>query len=380
MPTNALILSGGGARAAYQVGVLSAVNELLPASSHNPFPIICGTSAGAINALALASHTGSFYEAVANLNQIWCELNTANVYKTGWLDVLVGFFRILKSLFHEGISTGKSIALLDNQPLREFLDARINFSQLNEGIQNGDLRAVCITAMNYSSGESVSFYQGDKSVLPWRRYRRAGIATQLNFKHLMASAAIPGLFPSVKINSDYFGDGALRQLAPISPALHMGADRVFVIGVSANRNPIQWSKTAIPQKHSPSIAQVFGHLFSSAFIDGLEGDIEHIERVNELLRVVPESRLKAEGISLRPIETLVISPSKALNKIAGRKVRYMPRSVRMFLRATGGTAKMGGATTASYLMFERPFISELIDLGYQDAMWEKSRIQDFFQV
>ena len=380
MPTNALILSGGGARAAYQVGVLSAVNQLLPATTHNPFPIICGTSAGAINALALASHSGHFYEAVENLNKIWCELNTSNVFKTSWRDVVAGGFRLLMSLFHEGIGSGKSIALLDNTPLRQFLDSRINFSQLEEGISKGDLKAVCITAMNYSSGESVSFFQGDKSVQPWRRYRRTGLKTELDFNHLMASAAIPGLFPSVKINADHFGDGALRQLAPISPALHMGADRVFVIGVSANRNPIQWSKASLPQRHSPSVAQVFGHLFSSAFIDGLEGDIEHIERVNELLRVIPESTLKAEGIHLRPIETLVISPSKALNKIAGRKVRYMPRSVRFFLRATGGTAKMGGATTASYLMFERPFINELIELGYNDAMWEKSRIQDFFQV
>ncbi|MBR9911669.1 MAG: patatin-like phospholipase family protein [Gammaproteobacteria bacterium] len=380
MATNALILSGGGARAAYQVGVLTALNEVLPSSTHNPFPIICGTSAGAINALALATHTGHYYEAVADLQNIWRELTTARVYKTGWTDVLAGGFRLIRSLFHEGVASRNSIALLDNQPLREFLYRRINFARLDEGVNNGDLKAVCVTAMNYSTGESVSFYQGHSSVQPWRRYRRIGVPTKLDFTHLMASAAIPGLFPAVKIKTDHYGDGALRQLAPLSPALHMGADRLFVIGVSANRNPVMWTKASIPQRHSPSIAQVFGHLFSSAFIDGLEGDLEHIERINELLRVIPDSTLQAENIALRPIDTLIISPSKALNKIAGRKVRYMPRSVRFFLRATGGTAKMGGATTASYLMFEPPFINELIELGYQDAMWERGKLQDFFQV
>ena len=380
MENNALVLSGGGARAAYQVGVLTAINELLPASTHNPFPIICGTSAGAINALALATHTGHYYEAVQDLHNIWRELTTSGVYKTSWQALLMGGMRLFLSLFHEGVSRGKSIALLDNQPLREFLYRRINFARLDEGLKNGDLRALSVTAMNYSTGESVSFFQGSSALPGWRRYRRTGVPTQLDFRHLMASAAIPGLFPSIKIDSDYYCDGALRQLAPISPALHLGADRIFVIGVSANRNPIQWSKAARPLKHSPSIAQVFGHLFSSAFIDGLEGDIEHIERVNELLRVIPEKTLREHNLPLRPVETLIISPSKALDKIAGRKVRYLPRSVRFFLRAVGGTAKMGGATTASYLMFEQPFINELIELGYQDAMWERTRIQEFFQV
>lgn len=380
MSTNALVLSGGGARAAYQVGVLAAINELLPTSTHNPFPIICGTSAGAINALALATHTGHYYEAVDTLNQLWRELNTSHVFRTSVKDLTGGGLRLLLSLFHGGVSTGQSIALLNNDPLREFLADRIEFSRLEEGLAREDLRALCVTAMNYTTGESVSFYQSRHHIPAWRRYRRIGVPTLLQLPHLMASAAIPCLFPSVKIGNDYYGDGALRQLAPISPALHLGADRIFVIGVSANRNPVQWSRTKIPQKFSPSIAQVFGHLFSSAFIDGLEGDIEHIERVNELLRLIPEETLEEHGIPLKPVETLVISPSKALNKIAGRAVRYMPPGVRFFMRSVGGTARMRGSTTASYLLFEPAFVNELIDLGYQDTMWERTKIQDFFQV
>lgn len=380
MPTNALILSGGGARAAYQVGVLSAVNELLPSSTHNPFPVICGTSAGAINALALATHTGHFYEAVEDLNNIWRDLKTERVFKTSWGDLIGGGSRLAMSLFNEGIGKNKSIALLDNQPLSEFLASHIDFSQLQKGIDSGDLKAICVTAMNYSSGESVSFFQGDDSVDEWRRYRRTGVSSELSLQHLMASAAIPGIFPAVKLGDDFYADGALRQVAPISPALHMGADRVFVIGVSGNRNPVHWAKRTMPAKHSPSIAQVFGHLFNSAFIDSLEGDLEHLERVNDLLNLIPEELRNQEGMNLKPVDTLVISPSKELDKLAGRKIRHMPKSVRIFMRSAGGTTKGGGAATTSYLLFEKPYIDELVELGYKDAMWEKDKIQAFFDV
>lgn len=378
--SNALILSGGGARAAYQVGVLSAVNELLPSTTHNPFPIICGTSAGAINALALATHTGHFYEAVEDLNNLWRELKTERVFKTSWGDLIGGGSRLAMSLFNEGIGKNKSIALLDNEPLREFLGEYIDFSQLREGIKAGDLKAICVTAMNYSSGESVSFFEGDESVEEWRRYRRTGVAAKLSLDHLMASAAIPGIFPAAKVGADFYADGALRQVAPISPALHLGADKVFVIGVSGNRNPVHWAKRTVPAKHSPSIAQVFGHLFNSAFIDSLEGDLEHLERVNELLRLIPEDVRREHDIQLKPVETMVISPSKELDKMAGRKIRHMPKSVRVFLRSAGGTTKGGGAATSSYLLFEKPYIDELIELGYKDAMWERDKIQAFFEV
>ncbi len=378
--SNALILSGGGARAAYQVGVLTAVNELLPNSTHNPFPIICGTSAGAINALALATHTGHFYEAVEDLNNLWRELKTERVFKTSWGDLIGGGSRLAMSLFNEGIGKNKSIALLDNEPLREFLSEYIDFSQLEKGISAGDLKAICVTAMNYSSGESVSFFEGDESVEEWRRYRRTGVSAKLSLEHLMASAAIPGIFPAAKVGADFYADGALRQVAPISPALHLGADRIFVIGVSGNRNPVHWAKRAAPAKHSPSIAQVFGHLFNSAFIDSLEGDLEHLERVNDLLKLIPEEVRDKEGVNLKPVETMVISPSKELDKLAGRKIRYMPKSVRVFLRSAGGTNKGGGAATTSYLLFEKPYIDELIELGYKDTMWEREKIQDFFEV
>lgn len=378
--TNALILSGGGARAAYQVGVLSAINELLPTSTRNPFPIICGTSAGAINALALAAHSGNFTDAVRDLNDIWASLTTDRVFKTAWTDLAAGGGRIFWSMFSEAIGKKRPLSLLDNEPLREFLAQHIDFDQLEAGLQRGDLKAICATAMNYSTGESVSFFQGDKTVDAWRRYRRIGVATKLTLDHLMASAAIPALFPAVKVNEDFYGDGALRQMAPISPALHMGADRIFVIGVSNNRDPLSRARQSPRSRYAPSVAQVFGQMFNSAFIDSLEGDLEHLERINALLGLIPEETLEAQKLPLRKVDTLVISPSKALDKLAARKIRYMPRGVRMFLRSSGATHKGGGATTSSYLLFEKPYIDELMELGYQDAMWEKDNIQAFFQV
>jgi NTE family protein len=377
---NALILSGGGARAAYQVGVLAAVKDILPSAAHNPFPIICGTSAGAINALALATHTGSFREAVADLYTIWGNIAIERIFKTGWFELTRSAMRLTGSLFNQGIGRDRPISLLDNQPLREFLLETIRFTNIEKGIAAGDLEAVAVTALGYTSGESVSFFQGRSDLKGWRRHRRVGTPAELAVEHLLASSAIPTIFPSVKIGREYFGDGAMRQLAPISPALHLGADGVFVIGVSSNRNPSHWSKQKARPRHSPSMAQIIGHMWNSAFIDSLEGDIEHLERINKLIRKIDGDVYTDAGDRLRPVKTLVISPSRELDKIAGRKVRYLPKGMRFFMGATGATARGGGAAAASYLLFAKPFCDELMELGYQDAMWEKEAIQEFFGV
>ncbi len=378
MTQTALVLSGGGARAAYQVGVLQALADILPDGATNPFPIICGTSAGAINAIALAAHPGNFREATAHLANLWLDLSVGQVYRHGWWDITKSFSRLGASLFNDGVGRKRPLSLLDNGPLWELLAEKINFANIDKNIAAHKLRAVSITAMGYTSGQSVSFFQGQPELQSWVRFRRAGVATPIRLEHLLASSAIPTIFPTVRINREYFGDGALRQLAPLSPALHLGAESLFVIGVSGNRNPKHWGKR-IPVRHSPSMAQIVGHLLNSAFIDALENDVEHMERLNQLLELIPESVRQEEGIELRPVQSMVVSPSKAVDAIAGRKVRYLPSSIRYFLRATGATAKGGGATAASYLLFAKPFISELIELGYQDTMWEAAGVSQFFQ-
>jgi NTE family protein len=374
---NALILSGGGARAAYQVGVLKALAEILPDGAGNPFPIICGTSAGAINAVTLAAHEGSFQSAVAELEEVWRNLEPHDVYRYGWWEMAKGVGRLTQSLFNQGVGVNRPLSLLDNAPLRELIKRTVKFKQIDRSIARGDLEAVSVTAMGYTSGQSVCFFQGKLEMESWHRHRRIGRRTLLNADHLMASSAIPTLFPTTKIEHEYFGDGALRQLSPISPALHLGADRVFIVGVSNNLGP-QAKHKVRPSRHSPSMAQIIGQMFTSAFVDSLESDIERLERINELLELIPEELRKEKHPDLRPIEKLVVSPSEQLDKIAGRKVRYLPSSLRFFLRNTGATASGGGATAASYLLFTRPFTDELIALGYRDTMWNREAMEDFF--
>lgn len=373
----ALILSGGGARAAYQVGVLKALSDILPPEIENPFPIICGTSAGAINALALAAHPGNFKESVNALATMWSSLEIGQVYKHGWRDLMKGMGLLGLSLFNNGIGRGRPLSLLDNSPLWGLLGSKINFENIDTAIASGKLFAVSISAMGYTSGQSVNFFQGHPDIQGWSRYRRVGIPTSMRLEHLIASSAIPTIFPAVRIGREYFGDGALRQLAPLSPALHLGADSLFVVGVSGNKAPK--AKKRVPVKHSPSMGQIVGHLFNSAFVDSLEGDIEHLDRMNELLRLIPPDRLAESDLHLRAVDNMIISPSNPLDLIAGRNIRYLPKSLRFFLRTIGATAKGGGATAASYLLFSKQFINELMELGRQDTLAEAEQILKFFK-
>ena len=377
MMKRALVLSGGGARAAYQVGVLQALADIIPDDIENPFPIICGTSAGAINALALAAHPGNFKTSVKALADIWQNLDVGPVYKYGWFDIAKGLSYLGLSLFNQGIGKRRPLSLLDNAPLWTLLGSMIRFENLESAIASGKLRAVCVSAMGYTSVHSVSFFQGHQDLNGWSRYRRGGVATHLRLEHLIASSAIPTIFPAVRINREYFGDGALRQLAPISPALHLGAEALFVVGVSGNRRASKANRR-VPIRHSPSMGQIIGHLFNSAFVDAMDSDIEHLERMNQLLRLIPEEKRVEEGIILRPVDNMVISPTAPLDVIAGRNVRYLPDSLRFFMRAIGATASGGGATAASYLLFANKFITELMELGRGDTYIEAENIRQFF--
>lgn len=262
--TTGLILSGGGARAAYQVGVLAAIADLLPESSDNPFEVIVGTSAGAINAVSLASGALDFQQSIRKLTAVWQSFSTNKVYRTDWLGVLRQAGRFVgKNLL--GFGRGlEPIALLDNAPLRELLLKELDFSGISLSVARRKLRAVAITAFAYQSGQAITFYQGRGNIEPWTRHRRQGLPARLRVEHLMASSAIPLLFQPVRLNYEYFGDGAVRQAAPISPALHLGADRVLVIGVRSQQQEEEViPKTARP----PTLAQIGGHLLNSTFID-----------------------------------------------------------------------------------------------------------------
>ena len=374
--TTGLILSGGGARAAYQVGVLSAIADLLPDSSDNPFPVIVGTSAGAINAVGLACGALHFLDAVRRLSTVWRSFHTDQVYRSDWPGVLRQASRFVG---HSMLGLGKQapVALLDSSPLTGLLERELDFSGIAAAIRHRQLRAVAVTAFGYESAQAVTFYQGRAAIDPWFRHRRVGVPTRLGLPHLLASTAIPLIFEPVKINREYFGDGAVRQTAPISPALHLGATRVLVVGVSSNPVGDEADTASVPRPAGtmPSLAQISGHMLNSTFIDNVENDIELLERLNQLGQLVPiEQRKRAYGLT--PIEVLVISPSQPLDKIAARHRRELPAAIRLFLRGPGGTRESDGGLL-SYLLFEPGYCSELIELGYQDAMAKKAELKVF---
>lgn len=372
-PNNALVLPGGGARAAYQVGVLKAVAELC-GSGPNPFPIVCGTSAGAINTMALASRANRFPAACAWLESLWRRLTPDRVYRTDVPAIINNTARLLLSLVNTGIAVGRPVGLLDNSPLKALLQEELDFRRLGDHIRSGHLQAACITAVDYTAGDSISFFQGGPNFSGWRRWRRQGIPTPLDLSHLLASTAIPTIFPPQRIGRHYYGDGALRQLAPISPALHLGAERILIIPANGHRR--NYIKPVRPIQ-SPALGQVIGHLLNSAFVDALELDIERAKRINTLLALIPEPLRETLEQPLRPIDMLVISPSQDIDTIAELHVRELPRSLRAFLRLTGSNRYAGGINTASYLLFTPEYIGQLIELGYEDAMAQRSSLISF---
>ena len=370
----ALLLSGGGARAAYQVGVLKGLRDILPSGIANPFPIICGTSAGGLNAAGIACQADRFSVGIELLENIWANFHTHQVYRTDVLGVWACALRFLATLMIGRLGQNQAVSLLDNRPLRQLLSRHLDMERLPVMIEAGHLHALAITASGYTSGESVSFFQGHPELQPWARSRRIGVRTDLSVDHLMASAAIPVIFPAVRVHREFFGDGAVRQLAPISPALHLGADRVLVIGVSS-KNQVRRQREQV--NSYPSIAQIIAHIMANAFIDSLEGDIERLNRVNHTISLIPPEVRADAGVALRPVQVLTIAPpNNVIENMALRHVDSLPYSVRMFVQGSGATRK-SGAGVLSYLLFEAEYSRALIELGYTDAINRREEILAF---
>ena len=371
-PRAGLVLTGGGARAAYQVGVIKAVRDILGSPAKNPFPILCGTSAGAINAALLAAQADDFNAAVATLIERWEHMRCSKIYRTDSWSIVKSGARWLSSMML--VSRRNPVSLLDNSPLRQTLQGSLAFERIQQNIDSGALYAVCVTASGYTSGQSVSFFQGGSGLEGWERNQRIGAAVSMQLDYLLASSALPFIFPAVKVHREYFGDGSMRQIAPVSPALHLGADRVLVVGTGRQSAEQARARSNI----YPSLAQIAGHALNSIFLDSLMVDIERLQRINRTLEAFPPDARASASVPLRPIKVLFIAPSQPIERVAARFLHELPRSVRFLLRPTGALSR-SGSNLASYLLFEEPFCRALIDLGFQDTLEREADVRAFFE-
>jgi len=373
-PRTALMMSGGGARAAYQVGFLRSLARLRPDLE---LPILTGVSAGAINAAFLAAHPGPFASAVADLSKLWLSLSDDKVYRVGAFGLGTNAVR-----WGLGLLTGGRVrpgrGMVDTEPLDETLRAALgprggpadgSIDGIGANIQRGRLDALAITAASYDTGRSVTFVQGP-AIEGWERANRRSRAARIRVEHVLASAALPFLFPAVQIGDAWYGDGGMRLTAPFSPAIHLGADRIVAISTRHPKSEVEAEEQI--SRGYPSVARVAGVVLNSIFLDQFDGDALRLERINQLV----ENRGADPRDGLRAIDLLVLRPSRDLGMLANDFEPRQPRTLRFLTRGLG-TRKLRSNDLLSLIMFQPDYLARLVDLGEADAEARKDELAAF---
>ncbi|HZR84120.1 MAG TPA: patatin-like phospholipase family protein [Candidatus Binatia bacterium] len=411
-----LVLTAGGARGAYQAGVLRRIGEI-PALAGNPSPfqIVTGASAGAINGAMIAAGSESFHETTERLAELWSNVRVQDVYHSDVVSLTSGGLRWLQDLSLGGfLGGGGAQSLLDATPLRAFLEKNLPLAGIARSIAAGHLYAVAVSATCYYSGKSFTFIQGRAGHPVWTKSRRVTLPVELRYDHVLASAAIPIIFAPVRVETAvgdfYFGDGGLRLVTPFSPAIRLGAERVLAIGIRSQKAAEERSRLAfldvaapaeaVPSMRKPPLAQIFGVFLNAIFLDHLDTDLDHLKRMNELIyHYGTMSYGPADAVAVGPAGTsglapgpnggapiisepmrivlpFAINPSQDLAEVAHGFSSRMPRMVRFAMEGLG-SSKAESADLLSYLLFDSQYTRALIDIGYRDASEHADRIEAF---
>lgn len=373
-----LVLSGGGARGAYQVGAILALAEILP-DKHTPFRVLAGVSAGAINAVPLGIHADDFPRAAARLTEVWRSLTPDRVYRTDAVNLTRLGARWIKDLTMGGVlGESRSNHLLDTTPLRELLQRELDCSQIERHVATGRLRGIAVSATNYLTGSTITFFDAAPETKPWVRHGRLAVRGHITAEHVLASAAIPVFFPPVAIDGKLYGDGGIRMTTPVSPAIHLGAEKIVAVGIRYRRSSEQTlAMNREIEARSVSVAQISGVLLNAVFLDSLDNDVERLERINRTLGFISPEQRKRHPDLLRRIPALVLRPSKDLGRLAADQYDKFPVALRHMLRGIGATGDSGW-DLLSYVAFQPGYVNQLIDLGYEDTMERRGEIEEFF--
>jgi NTE family protein len=373
-----LVLTGGGARSAYQVGALRGLAEI-QGGGPLPFAVLAGLSAGAINVAALAAGAEDFAGVVGRLAETWGALTPDRVYRTGALKLASIGSRWIRDLSGGGLLGRSGINyLLDPAPLRELLEATIPFGRMRRHLRTGRLRGVAVSATNYHTGAGVTFFEGAADIEPWVRSTRIGVRARIGPDHVMASAAIPVFFPPVRVDRSFYGDGCVRMSHPLSPAIHLGADRIVAISVRYLRDPAETARREARDKVDVlPLSEIAGVLLNAVFLDSVDSDLERLQRINKTIALIPRDRLNPRDVDLRQVPALVLRPSVDLGKMAGDEYGRFPTMLRYFLKGIGATGN-AGEDLLSYLAFEPVYLQRVMDVGYADTIARRAEIEEFF--